>query len=616
MPSALSTTQLFASVDSAKTPDANPVQARNGATPAQLFSQLLAGPSDATSPLLATGPVDLRAPDSLPGSLDLASTDESPETTDESELAVNPLTIELANLAVLASAPPTTESGTNTKPAKSETTGRLERIESDSVVKLATDTNVFDQPVRYAPNENAIEGSRNPQPTTESPSGRQDAQPHNAGRLNKTNPIETVLSTPNESLANRNASMRPEELPSDAIDQTGPTSIEPNNQEPKLPTATQDSPRPSNPNLPNASYQLAETDSNESSNTTQNPKVEVASSNNIRPIQRSQNESVQDREEAPIPDESLIQPAASRRTLEQAAATVRNGDAVPTPVASQVDNKPRSKNENDRSLDRSVRSTEPSGEFVEEPASKVFSESGSRQTDSPAQNSESGFHGSNNHPAVETSLGQSPIQPDTGRSVHLDVNTTGQSSTDIPAAIANSAPDPNMAAYAVSPNGNDITLPASTTTAQSTVEATGLVGGMENASATSLTDQTVAAVATVIESSDGKSRTMSFNLEPADLGKLTIQITQSGEAIAAQIIASELASSDLLSAQKETLQETLSELGFDDASVDVSHDSQTSRDDKETSSQQNAARSFTFSANQMAPLTPTISSGNGLDIVA
>jgi flagellar hook-length control protein FliK len=173
-----------------------------------------------------------------------------------------------------------------------------------------------------------------------------------------------------------------------------------------------------------------------------------------------------------------------------------------------------------------------------------------------------------------------------------------------------------MAAYAVSPNGNDITLPASTTTAQSTVEATGLVGGMENASATSLTDQTVAAVATVIESSDGKSRTMSFNLEPADLGKLTIQITQSGEAIAAQIIASELASSDLLSAQKETLQETLSELGFDDASVDVSHDSQTSRDDKETSSQQNAARSFTFSANQMAPLTPTISSGNGLDIVA
>ena len=76
----------------------------------------------------------------------------------------------------------------------------------------------------------------------------------------------------------------------------------------------------------------------------------------------------------------------------------------------------------------------------------------------------------------------------------------------------------------------------------------------------------------MIEAEDGSSvKTMFLELNPADLGRLKIQVEQTAESVAAQIIASEMVSSDLLASKKEALLEALSNLGFKDASVDISH---------------------------------------------
>jgi flagellar hook-length control protein FliK len=87
-----------------------------------------------------------------------------------------------------------------------------------------------------------------------------------------------------------------------------------------------------------------------------------------------------------------------------------------------------------------------------------------------------------------------------------------------------------------------------------------------------ITEQVVSAVTQVIESADGPAvKTMFLELNPADLGRLKIQVEQTAESVAAHIIASEIVSSDLLASKKEALLEALSNLGFADASVDISH---------------------------------------------
>jgi flagellar hook-length control protein FliK len=87
-----------------------------------------------------------------------------------------------------------------------------------------------------------------------------------------------------------------------------------------------------------------------------------------------------------------------------------------------------------------------------------------------------------------------------------------------------------------------------------------------------ITEQVVSAVTQVIESADGSAvKTMFLELNPADFGRLKIQVEQTAESVAAHIIASEIVSSDLLASKKEALLEALSNLGFADASVDISH---------------------------------------------
>ncbi|MGB7344993.1 MAG: flagellar hook-length control protein FliK [Pirellulaceae bacterium] len=131
-----------------------------------------------------------------------------------------------------------------------------------------------------------------------------------------------------------------------------------------------------------------------------------------------------------------------------------------------------------------------------------------------------------------------------------------------------------------------------------------------------VTQQASAAMAHVLESSDGKSKTMQFDLHPAELGKLTIQITQSGEAIAAQIIASEILSSEVLAAQKASLQESLSNLGFEQASVDISHDSESFRQQQEDKQTFTTKPTSNFKTAPVVVQSGARSSSPGLNILA
>ncbi|WP_197454654.1 flagellar hook-length control protein FliK [Stieleria varia] len=92
------------------------------------------------------------------------------------------------------------------------------------------------------------------------------------------------------------------------------------------------------------------------------------------------------------------------------------------------------------------------------------------------------------------------------------------------------------------------------------------------AHSTHLTNQVIAVVGGLAESAqqDGP-QSVSLELNPEELGHLTIRVEQHGDVISTHIIASEIASSELLMSQRDLLLETLSGLGFEDVNVDISH---------------------------------------------
>ena len=74
---------------------------------------------------------------------------------------------------------------------------------------------------------------------------------------------------------------------------------------------------------------------------------------------------------------------------------------------------------------------------------------------------------------------------------------------------------------------------------------------------------------------------ITVDLHPAELGQLKIRVEQISDQLTAHIVASEVASADLLMRDRGFLQETLAELGFEDANVDISYENnsqQTSQD--------------------------------------
>lgn len=81
------------------------------------------------------------------------------------------------------------------------------------------------------------------------------------------------------------------------------------------------------------------------------------------------------------------------------------------------------------------------------------------------------------------------------------------------------------------------------------------------------------------------TREVSIELSPAELGHLSIRVEQTDESITARIIATESISTDLLESQKQSLLESLAELGYENANVDISHrESETDNSDQRQNS--------------------------------
>ena len=89
----------------------------------------------------------------------------------------------------------------------------------------------------------------------------------------------------------------------------------------------------------------------------------------------------------------------------------------------------------------------------------------------------------------------------------------------------------------------------------------------------SIVKQTANVIQTELLSSNDSTQSITVRLSPNNLGALHIQIDVFPEQVAAHILATELSTADLLSRGKDSLEDLLTDFGFDGASVDVSHGS-------------------------------------------
>lgn len=132
-------------------------------------------------------------------------------------------------------------------------------------------------------------------------------------------------------------------------------------------------------------------------------------------------------------------------------------------------------------------------------------------------------------------------------------------------------------------------------------------------------EQVVAAVHQTLNSPEGSTEKAIFlELQPPELGRLRIRVEQGADSIATHIVASEASSGDLLSSRRDSLQDALSDLGFGEASVDISssEDGQFF-DDREFDQRQNNGSTHSYSRESERP-EPIESreSDSGLNIIA
>ncbi len=160
------------------------------------------------------------------------------------------------------------------------------------------------------------------------------------------------------------------------------------------------------------------------------------------------------------------------------------------------------------------------------------------------------------------------------------------------------------------PRSDSVMVDAPSKAIQPTVES---IAGTRPAE---VTKQVVTAMREIVDSSDGSTtRTVSLELHPEELGHLKIHIEQTAEAIATQIIASELISSDLLTNQKDALLEALTDLGFEDASVDISHDERSQSSPQQDSNRDRTGKSFAQNDSHSTGRRVSVPTSNGLNIV-
>lgn len=138
--------------------------------------------------------------------------------------------------------------------------------------------------------------------------------------------------------------------------------------------------------------------------------------------------------------------------------------------------------------------------------------------------------------------------------------------------------------------------------------------------ATNLFGQVATALLQLVEQPSGDSmRSVFIELQPAELGNLKIQVEQMGESIVTQVIASELVSSELLIQHRDVLVETLTDLGFENASVDISHQQTSDRPASDQPRGQTASQPEVIAPGESSGSQATTSENdhpNRLDIVA
>ncbi len=131
-----------------------------------------------------------------------------------------------------------------------------------------------------------------------------------------------------------------------------------------------------------------------------------------------------------------------------------------------------------------------------------------------------------------------------------------------------------------------------------------------------ITKQVMTVIKDAVQSADTPSvRTVSLELQPEELGHIKIHIEQTAESITTQIIATESLSSDLLLNHKDALLEALADLGFDRASVDISHQQQEQPNQRQNVDPQATEKGLPQNDSDSSGRNRSASTSNGLNIV-
>ncbi|MCR9294319.1 MAG: flagellar hook-length control protein FliK [bacterium] len=136
-------------------------------------------------------------------------------------------------------------------------------------------------------------------------------------------------------------------------------------------------------------------------------------------------------------------------------------------------------------------------------------------------------------------------------------------------------------------------------------------------SAPELATQILPTVFRLLESSKSdRANTVHLELQPAELGRIAIQVEHSNAAVSVHIVAAESLSSELLTLHKAELLDSLADAGLENATVDVSQGGSTERRDSGGErARDNKSRDRSPIAADMPAIPQSILLHNALDIV-
>ncbi|OYP32352.1 flagellar hook-length control protein FliK [Rhodopirellula sp. MGV] len=120
-----------------------------------------------------------------------------------------------------------------------------------------------------------------------------------------------------------------------------------------------------------------------------------------------------------------------------------------------------------------------------------------------------------------------------------------------------------------------------------------------------------------VESAITDDKSVYLEVNPKELGFLTIEVSHVDDAVHAKIVASEVVTSEILQHHRSQLVESLNQLGYESLDVNISYEQRSSNDSNPQQNQQRSSFQPTRSSTPTIPLTSYRSDRpSGLDIVA